>query len=56
MTIRIVKSSQFGNIAKQAGGSKQAGRNYFSNLLKEQAESLRAGWQKKSKRVCSSKH
>ena len=57
MTIRMVKSSRFGKIAKQAGRNKRAGRKYFSDLLNEQAENLRAGWQKKSgkiKRACSS--
>ena len=33
--IGMVKSSQFGKIAKQAGRNKQAGRKYFSDLLSE---------------------
>ena len=49
MTIRMVESSQFGKIAKQAGQNKRAGRNFFSDLLNEQAENLRAGWQKNLK-------
>ena len=44
MTIRMVKSSQFGKIAKQAGRNKRAGNKYFSDLLNEQAENLRARW------------
>ena len=39
----MVKSSQFGKIAEQAGRNKQGGRKYFSDLLNEQAENLRAG-------------
>ena len=53
----MVKSSQSGKIAKPAGRNKQAGRKHFSDSLNEQAENLRAGWQKKSekfKRACSS--
>ena len=46
MTIRMVKNSLFGKIAKQAGQNKRAGRKYFSDLLNEQAENLRAGWKK----------
>ena len=46
MTIRMVKSSQFGKIALQAGQNKRAGRKYFSDLLNEQAENLQAGWKK----------
>ena len=42
----MVKSSQFGKIAKQAGRNKLAGRKYFSDLLNEQAENLQAEWQK----------
>ena len=33
MTIRMVKNSLFGKIAKQAGQNKQAGRKYFSDFL-----------------------
>ena len=44
MTIRMVKSSQFGKIAEQ-------GRKYFSGSLNEQAENLRAGWQKNLKNL-----
>jgi len=51
MTIRMVKSSRFGKIAKQAGRNKGAGRKYFSDLLNEQAENLRAGWQKNLKNL-----
>ena len=53
--IGMVKSSQFGKIAKQAGRNKikQAWRKYFSDLLNEQAENLRAEWQKNLKK---SKH
>ena len=51
MSIRIVKSSQFGKIVKQAGRNKRAGRKYFSDLLNEQAENLRAGWQKNLKNL-----
>ena len=47
----MVKSSQFGKIAKQAGRNKQAGRKYFSDLLNQQAENLRAGWQKNLKNL-----
>ena len=42
MTIRMVKNSRFGKIAKQAGRNKQAGRKYFSDLLNEQAKNLQA--------------
>ena len=42
----MVKSSQFGKIAKQIGRNKQVGRKYFSDLLNEQAENLRAGREK----------
>ena len=49
MTVIMVKSSQFGKIAKQAGQNKRAGRNFFLYLLNEQAENLRAGWQKNLK-------
>ena len=42
----MVKSSQFGKIAKQVGQNKRAGRKYFSDLLNEQAENLWAEWQK----------
>ena len=38
MTIRMVKSSPFGEIAKQAGHNKRAERKYFSDLLNKQAE------------------
>ena len=51
MTIRMVKNSLFGKIAKQAGQNKRAGRKYFSDLLNEQAENLRAGWQKNLKNL-----
>ena len=51
MTIRMVKSSQFGKIAKQAGQNKRAGRKSFSGLLNEQAENLRVGWQKNLKNL-----
>ena len=56
MTIRMVKSGRYGKIAKQTGQNKRAGRKFFSGLLNEQAENLRAGWQKseKFKRACSS--
>ena len=57
MTIRMVKSSRFGKITKQAGRNKRAGRKYFSDLLHEHAENLWAGCQKQSenlKRACSS--
>ena len=40
MIIKMVQSSQFGKIAKQAGWNKQAWRKYFSDLLNEQAENL----------------
>ena len=49
MTMRMVKSSLFCKIAKQAGRNKRSGRKYFSDLLKEQAENLQAGWQKNRK-------
>jgi hypothetical protein len=49
MTLRMVKSSRFGKIAKQAGRNKREGRKYFSDLLNEQAENLQAGWQKNLK-------
>ena len=51
MTIIMVKSSQCGKIAKQARRKKRAGRKYFSDLLNEQAENLRAGWQKNLKNL-----
>ena len=54
MTKRMVKSSWFGKIAKQAGRNKRAGRKYFLDLLNKQAENLRAGWQKNLKNL--SKH
>ena len=54
MTIRMVKSSQFGKIARQAGQNKRAGRKYFSDLLNKQAENLQAGLQKNLKNL--SKH
>ena len=54
MTTIMVKSIRFGKIVKQAGRNKQAGRKYFSDLLNEQAENLRAGWQKNLKKL--SKH
>ena len=44
MTIRMVKSGQFGKIAEQ-------GRKYFSGSLNEQDENLRAGWQKNLKNL-----
>ena len=40
----MVKSSQFGKIAKQAGRNKRAGRESFSDLLNYLAENLRAAW------------
>ena len=43
MTTIMVKSIQFGKIVKQVGQNKRAGRKYFSDLLNEQAENLRAG-------------
>ena len=49
MTTIMVKSIRFGKIVKQAGWNKRAGRKYFSDLLNEQAENLRAGWQKNLK-------
>ena len=51
MTLRMVKSSRFGKIAKQAGRNKREGRKYFSDLLNEQAENLQAGWQKNLKNL-----
>ena len=42
----MVKSSRLGKIAKQTGQNKRSGRKYFSDLLNEQAENLRAGWKK----------
>ena len=47
----IVKSSQFGKIAKQAGRNKRAGRKYFSDSLNEQADNLKAGWQIRSENL-----
>ena len=44
--MQMVKSSLFCKIVKQAGQNKRAGRKYFSDLLNERAENLRAGWQK----------
>ena len=35
MTIRVVKSSQFGKIVKQARQNKRTGRKYFSDLFNE---------------------
>ena len=51
MTIRMVKSSQFGKNTKQAGRNKRARRKYFSELLNEQAKNLQAGWQKNLKNI-----
>ena len=51
MTTIMVKSIQFGKIVKQAGRNKRAGRKYFSDLLNEQAENLRAGWKKNLKNL-----
>ena len=51
ITIRMVKSSRFGKIANQAGQNKRAGRKYFSDLLNEQPENLRAEWQKNLKNL-----
>ena len=48
---RMVKSSQFGKIAKQAGRTKRAGRKYFSDLSQEQAENLQAGWKENLKNL-----
>ena len=36
----MVKSSQFGKIAKQAVQKKRAGRKYFLDSLNKQAENL----------------
>ena len=35
MTVRMVKSSQFGKIAEQAGRNKQGGRKYFFKFIKQ---------------------
>ena len=51
MTTIMVKSIRFGEIVKQAGRNKLAGRKYFSDLLNEQAENLQAGWQKNLKNL-----
>jgi hypothetical protein len=51
MTIKMVKSSQFGKIAKQAERNKLAGRKCFPDLLNEHSENLRAGWQKNLKNL-----
>ena len=51
MTMQMVKSSLFCKIAKQAGRNKRSGRKYFSDLLKEQAENLQAGWQNNLKNL-----
>ena len=44
MTIRMVDSSQFGKMATEAGRNKRAWGKYYSGLINEQAENLRAGW------------
>ena len=43
MTVRMVKSSQFGKIAEQAGRNKQGGRKDFFKFIKQ------AGWKSVSR-------
>jgi hypothetical protein len=38
------KNSQFVKTATEAGQNKRARRKYYSELMNEQAENLRAGW------------